>query len=126
MVTRLTNGTAYTFTVTATNTIGPGPPSTPSDPVIPATVPGAPTDVTAAAGDTQATVSFTAPVSDGGRAITGYTVIANPSGIAAKGTASPMTVNGLRNVTAYTFTVRATNAIGLGPASSHSNSVKPR
>ncbi|HEY7148810.1 MAG TPA: fibronectin type III domain-containing protein [Gaiellaceae bacterium] len=35
VVTGLTNGTAYTFTVAAINTIGLGPPSTPSQPVTP-------------------------------------------------------------------------------------------
>ena len=40
----LTNGTAYTFKVAATNGVGTGTPSTASDPVTPAapTVPGAP------------------------------------------------------------------------------------
>ena len=42
-----------------------------------ATVPGAPTSVSATAGQGQATVSFTAPTSTGGAAITSYTVQAS-------------------------------------------------
>ena len=38
-VTGLTNGTSYTFVVTATNTIGTGPPSTPSNSVVPGNMP---------------------------------------------------------------------------------------
>ena len=41
-----------------------------------ASVPGAPTGVSAVAGNASATVSFSAPASDGGSAITGYTVTA--------------------------------------------------
>jgi hypothetical protein len=41
------------------------------------------------------------------------------------GASSPITVTGLSNGTSYTFTVRATNAIGTGPASAASNSVTP-
>ena len=40
----------------------------------PATGPGAPTGVAAAAGNTEATVTFTPPATDGGAAITGYEV----------------------------------------------------
>ena len=125
IVSGLTNGVSYTFTVTATNAIGIGPASTPSNKVTPATVPDAPTGVTATAGNAQATVSFTAPASNGGYAITGYTVKSNSGGIKAEGHASPITVKGLRNGTDYTFTVTATNKIGTGPASSPSNSVMP-
>ena len=126
IVTGLTNGTAYTFTITATNAIGASVASSASYSVTPAaTVPGASTGVTASAGNAQATVTFTAPVSNGGSAITGYTVTSVPGGLTATGTASPITVSGLTNGTAYTFTVTATNAIGNSAASSASNSVTP-
>jgi uncharacterized protein (TIGR02145 family) len=124
-VTGLTNGTVYTFAVTATNANGTSPASSASISVTPSTVPGAPTIGTAIAGNTQATITFTAPASNGGSAITGYTVTSNPGGFTATGNASPITVTGLTNGTPYTFTVTATNASGIGPASSASNSVTP-
>jgi hypothetical protein len=120
----LTNGTTYTFTVTATNAGGTGPASRPSKAVEPAGPPGAPTGVTATAGNAQATVSFTAPTSNGGSDITGYTVTSS-AGQKAKGPKSPIVVKGLTNNNSYTFTVTATNKIGTGPASSPSNSVTP-
>ncbi|MBF0459631.1 MAG: fibronectin type III domain-containing protein [Nitrospirae bacterium] len=126
-VTGLTNGTAYTFTVKAANAIGTGTASSASSSITPAaSVPGAPTGVTAKVGNAKTTISFTAPSSNGGSVITGYTVISSLDNITASGTASPITVTGLTNGNAYTFTVKATNAIGTGTASSASNSVTPR
>ena len=133
-VTGLTNGDAYTFTVTATNGVGTGPASASSNsvtPSAPASVPGAPTGVSAVGGNASAAVSFSAPVSDGGSAITGYTVTAADAttpangGQTKAGSASPVTVTGLTNGDAYTFTVTATNGVGTGPASAPSNSVTP-
>jgi hypothetical protein len=93
------------------------------------TPPGAPTIGTATAGNGQASVSFTAPASDGGSPITGYTVACTPVGggatVTATGTGSPVIVSGLINGTAYTCTVSAINAAGTGPASGASNVVTP-
>ncbi|MCL1875578.1 MAG: fibronectin type III domain-containing protein [Synergistaceae bacterium] len=90
----------------------------------PQPVPGAPTGVSAIAGNGQATVTFTAPANNGSP-ITSYTVTARPGGITATGASSPITVTGLTNGTSYTFTVTATNSVGTGPASTASSSVTP-
>lgn len=87
--------------------------------------PGAPTIGTATAGNAQASVTFTAPGSTGGGPITGYRVTSTPGGITATGAGSPITVTGLTNGVAYTFTVAAQNAGGFGPESAASNSVTP-
>lgn len=91
-----------------------------------AVVPGAPTIGTATAGNTQATVAFTAPTNTGGTTITGYTVTSNPGGLTGSGAGAPITVNGLTNGVSYTFTVTATNSAALtGAASTASNSITP-
>ena len=90
--------------------------------------PDAPIIGTATLGNAQATVPFTAPSSDGGSAITSYTATSSPGGITgtlSQSGSGSITVTGLTNATAYTFTVTATNAIGTSLASAASNSVIP-
>ena len=87
------------------------------------TAPDAPTEVMATPGDGEASVSFTAPSSNGGSSITSYTVTSSPDGKTATGAASPVLVTGLTNGTAYTFTVTATNIVGMGSSSEPSNAV---
>jgi len=128
-VSELTNGTPYTFTVSATNAGGMGAASAAYIPVTPATVPDAPTIGTATVGNAQATVTYSAPGSNGGSPITSYTAYSWVGGTAgpyfSQAGGGPITVTGLTNGTAYTFTVKATNAIGTGAASAASNSVTP-
>ncbi|HMJ75259.1 MAG TPA: fibronectin type III domain-containing protein, partial [Iamia sp.] len=95
-----------------------------------ATVPGAPTGVTATAGNAQANVSWTAPASNGGSAITGYKVTPYIGSTAQtvrsfSGTGTTRSVTGLTNGTAYTFKVQAVNAIGTGALSGASSAVTP-
>ena len=122
-VTGLANGTTYTFTVTATNADGGGGASAPSNPVVPSTVPDAPTGVVAAPGNRSATVSWTAG-SDGGSPVTGFTVTGS-GGQTCSTSGTTCLVTGLTNGTSYTFTVTATSADGTSPASAASAAVTP-
>ena len=70
-----------------------------------------------------ASVTFTAPVYDGGLPITSYTATSSPSGFTGTSATSPITVNGLAPSTSYTFTVTATNSRGTSAASAASNSI---
>jgi len=129
VVTGLTPGTGYSFTVTATNSLGTGPPSAPSNSVVIPGPPSAPVNVTAVAGDAEATLTWSAAVANG-NPIVQYLVTPSINGtqgtpIPTGSAATTFTVSGLANGLPYTFTVTAQNASGLGPASQPSNSVTP-
>lgn len=84
------------------------------------TVPGAPTISTATAGYASASIAFTAPTSNGGATITGYSATCSATGQTTRtgsGTASPISVTSLTNTTAYSCSVTATNSVGTSAAS---------
>ena len=98
------------------------------------TVPGAPSHVTAAAGDATASVSWIAPSSDGGSTILSYEVTASPAvgsplpnvSVPASGDTTRADVPGLADNTTYRFTVTASNAVGPSIPSTASDPVTPR
>lgn len=119
IVSGLTNGISYYFIVTATNSAGTGPNSLPSNSVIPAQLPGAPTNVNGVASNQQLVITFSAPVI--GAPISSYTVTLNPGNITRTGSGTSFTVTPLTNGTTYAVTVKATNSVGTGPASTAVN-----
>ena len=127
VVTGLTNGQAYTFTVVAISNAGVGTRSTPSAAVTPVGGPNPPTAVTAVAGDRSATVSWTAPTGTAGGTITGYRASSSPDGrsCTVNAPSTTCTVTGLTNGQAYTFTVVAISASGTSVSSATSAPVTP-
>ncbi|HEX3900460.1 MAG TPA: PQQ-binding-like beta-propeller repeat protein, partial [Mycobacteriales bacterium] len=84
-----------------------------TDPGISSGVPAQPTQLITAAGDGQVTLAWTEPSTAG--AVTSYQIAISPSGrvVTVGGTAT--TITGLRDWTAYTFTITARNAAGGSP-----------
>lgn len=115
IVTGLTIGQNYTFTVAAHNPEGT---SSESDPVscIPYTVPGAPTGLKAEVVDTQVTLNWSAPAFDGFSPVDYYVVFQNGTDWGHSTTLS-MTFTNLTFGQTYSFDVAAHNSAGNGPIS---------
>jgi PKD repeat protein len=127
--TGLTNGITYYYKVTAENAQGEGPSSiemeaVPTQAVIP-TVPSAPQDLIAIAGDSQVTLTWIAPSSDGGSPITNYNVydVSSDEAILVDILGNVLTYNvtSLTNGQTYYYLVRAVNSVGEGPSSNEAS-----
>ncbi len=134
-VTGLTNGTPYVFTVKAVNSVGTGAgatvTATPVAPPSPGTAASAPTGVRVASvtsstpTQAKATLTWNAPTSNGGSAVTGYTVRVHQTGQTIPVTGTTAIISGLRPGTAYTFSVAAHNVVGASTWSAPSAAVVP-
>ena len=71
-----------------------------------------PTAPVAVGGNGEVLVSWSAPVDDGGRTVTGYTVSSSPGTGTCVTASTSCAVTGLTNGTEYSFTVVATNTTG--------------
>jgi hypothetical protein len=124
IATGLTNGTRYYFRIYAKNVAGF---SVATSPVlgVPRTVPTAPRTLVAAPGGSgQVRLSWVAPASHGGAAITDYVIQRSPTGTGSwtpvpegVSAATSYTVGGLTNGARYYFRVYARNAAGYSPSS---------
>ena len=123
VVTGLSNGATYTFTLYATNAVGDSTESAAANAVVPQGVPAAPAITSATRGNGQVTLMFT-DGAENGSAITGHTATWS-GGTQSCPASSPCVVTGLANGTPYTFTLHATNGVGDSPESAASSSATP-
>jgi len=113
MISGLTNGTPYTFYVTASNSAGTSGPSNFVS-ATPLAVPSVPTGLTASGSNSQVTLSWTASSGAVSYSVYQGTTAGGESAtpIVTGITATTVTISGLSNGTAYFFKVAAVNASG--------------
>lgn len=80
---------------------------------IPFGIPSAPRNVKALVADKSAIISFDPPTNQRTAQITSYLIKVNQTGVEKSVTDSPAVITGLTNGSAYSFTVRAKNAVGI-------------
>jgi len=132
-VTGLDVSRTYVFRVAAINGVGTSSYSLASSAVMPQTVPDAPSNLIATAGNGRVSLAWTAPTSNGGRSVTNYVVQYSTNNGGAwitfsrpPSTALSTTVAGLANGTGCVFRVFAVSAVGRSFAPATSATVIPR
>lgn len=120
--TNLVASSGYTLSVRAINAIGTGTAASAAVAAAPST-PSAATSVSGSAATTTATLTWAAPASNGGSAITGYRVARDGTSSTGSGawsttksaTTTSQTFTNLLQATTYNLSVAAVNANGAGP-----------
>jgi hypothetical protein len=115
-VTGLTNGVPYTFTVFATNYVGDSIQTAPSSAITIAAIPSAPNNLVITKGNNQVSLSWDAPSSTGGVALSGYRITFSPGNIVVNvsSVTTSTTVTGLYDNIDYTVNIQAVNTTGAG------------
>jgi len=125
-IAELDAGASYTFRIVATNGLGVSSTAT-FTPVVPIGTPDAPAAPNVSVAGADLSVSWSAPLADGGSPITGYELTLLRSGVQAGGIveksagSTTHVFTGLTNGT-YTVRVAAVNLAGAGPRSVPSTS----
>lgn|GEM_PF-6857725 len=129
LVSGLRRTTAYSVSIRAVYSDGPGRSSDPISVTTSATPASAPVITKVSGGNQLATINFTSPSDNGGANITNYEVSTDDGASWAATfparTTSPLIVRGLRNGDTYALKIRAVNLVGAGVAS-NAVSVAPR
>jgi ABC-type transport system substrate-binding protein/fibronectin type 3 domain-containing protein len=122
--TSLTNGQTYYYGISAVNAVGEGAKSDEinATPRQENTVPSSPKNLQVSPGNGQATLTWSAPASDGGSLITNYKVYRGTSSggesyLAMIGNQLTFTDTDLTNGQTYYYKISAINALGEGPKS---------
>ncbi|MEI6796043.1 MAG: leucine-rich repeat protein, partial [Methanomassiliicoccales archaeon] len=115
IITGLSNGTGYSFTVAAHNLAGNGASSSAAA-ATPFGLPGAPSGLVAAAGNTNVTLNWTAPF-NGGRDIDHYVIYQDGIALPDPVIDTIKIITGLTNGQSYAFRVVAHNIAGNGSQS---------
>ncbi|MHA2098858.1 MAG: fibronectin type III domain-containing protein, partial [Candidatus Kariarchaeaceae archaeon] len=116
----VTNGVAYSYTVTAWNSEGESLESSPTN-VTPKTIPDAPMDLSASYGDSFVNLSWNAPVDTGGATIIAYTIYRDGVYLANQTVGTSYTDNTVSNGISYTYMVTAWNSEGESLESTPTN-----
>ncbi len=128
--TAVTDGTTYYYEVEAVNSVGASPPSNEASatPPVVATIPAAPTSLTATAGNDQVALSWSPPTNTGGTAITGYDILRGTSSLGELAAPLASSVSGttytdtaVTDGTTYYYEVEALNAVGTSPTSNEAS-----